>query len=148
MDASGGNLRAWARTPLALLAMLGIAAAAAVMFVPGARAELADSTTKRSASYVELYLDGAKAPSCATIARAGHLRFAVTSHLATGQRIGYVVTADRKRVAHGQLATAPGRTTTARPAVRFDPQRTKELVVGLAGRDEHLTVHCGKGPGA
>lgn len=147
MDASGGNLRAWVRTPLALLAAL-VVVGAAVMLLPGARAEVARSTTKQGVHYLELYLDGAKAPSCAAIARSRHVRFAVTSHLAESQRLSYVVSADQKRVALGQLETTPGRTTTARPTVRFDPKHTDQLVVGLVGRAEHLTVHCGKGSGA
>lgn len=148
MDGSSGIPHPWIRMPLTILAMLVIVAAAAAMLIPGASTALTDSTTKRAVHYVELYLDGAKAPSCAAIARAHQIHFAVASHLADDQRLTYVVTADQKRLAHGQVDTTPGRTTTVRPTVHFNPRHTDQLVVELVGREEHLTVHCGRGPGA
>lgn len=136
----------WMRTPLGILAIAALVVVTAAMFVPGARAQLATSVTRKPLRYVELFLDTGGLPSCASIARSGRVSFAVTSHLARSRPLPFVVTADRRRVAHGVLRTVPARTTHARPAVTIDPQHTSRLTVRLVGRAEQVTVRCGRGP--
>jgi hypothetical protein len=136
-------VRWWQRVvPVMVLALV---AGTAVLALADSSDEIALSTARQPEEYVELVLTRSPDKLCGS--KALRVTFAMTSHLATTQRLGWQVRLDpagkkpAKVAGKGEVLAPPDvtRGVTLRASA---PSKTYDLTVTIPGRPERLRVHC------
>ncbi len=133
-------------TPAALLGAAAVALVLAIALVPGVARQVALSTTRQPAPFVELYFGARGDTSCP--APAGRLRvgFTVASHLTSSRHLAYTLDvrtrAGREIRRNGAVLLAAGRRADVERVLRLRGARPSEVLVRLPGRNEQIRLRC------
>lgn len=137
------------RPPAFLVILLPVLLLGGLMLLfPGARAEVADSVTRRSPQFAELYfIDPLRARRCTTTDGVLTVDFAVRSRFDAERALRYRVStlqAERPVAdAVGTVTTIPGERQLVRVRVAVPDRGDYTLLVELVGQDNLLRLHCG-----
>jgi hypothetical protein len=152
--AVSGNGTPWyQRVVPATTAVLAVVALAAAL-LPGVRHQLVLSTTRQPDSYVTLYFPQQMVQSTQTACRrqgsSVRVRFAVESHLSSGQDVSYQIRVDPAgplpaRRQAGTTSLAPGQKVVVTRAFRVRARTPYDVHVRLPERDQQLRLHCQAG---
>lgn len=117
---------------------------------PTVRSQLALSTSRQDAAYVETYFTQVEQARACNSERPRYVaEVGVLSHLDRAETVPYVVTldplrGDGSRTAKGEVETTPGEESVVKVAVR-KPSRRYTVTITFPGRDQRLVVHCAGG---